>query len=77
VHISVRLRVIGQVLRFEVRDDGSGFDPDAPRDGAGLQNLRDRLAAFDGRLEIVSAPGHGTVIAGALPVESRGERRVG
>jgi signal transduction histidine kinase len=56
------------MLRFEVRDDGSGFDPDAAFDGTGLQNLRDRLDAFDGRLEIVSAPGRGTVIAGAVPV---------
>ncbi len=68
VHISIRLRAIGQMLRFEVRDDGSGFDPDAAFDGTGLQNLRDRLDAFDGRLEIVSAPGRGTVIAGAVPV---------
>ena len=68
VHISIRLQGVGQMLRFQVRDDGSGFDPDAALAGTGLQNLRDRLHAFGGRLEIVSAPGRGTVVAGALPV---------
>jgi signal transduction histidine kinase len=67
-HISISLQVNGPVLRFEVRDDGPGFDPDAPHDGVGLRNIRDRVDAFDGRLEIVSAPGRGTVIAGALPI---------
>jgi signal transduction histidine kinase len=70
-HISISLQVNGPVLRFEVRDDGPGFDPDAPHDGMGLRNLRDRLDALDGRLEIVSAPGRGTVIAGALPIVSQ------
>ena len=42
-HISISLQVNGPVLRFEVRDDGPGFDPDAPHDGMGLRNLRDRL----------------------------------
>ena len=42
--------------------------PSRAHDGMGLRNLRDRLDAFDGRLEIVSAPGRGTVIAGVLPV---------
>lgn len=66
--ISVRLRVIGSVLRFEVHDDGPGFDPDAPHDGVGLRNMRDRLDALDGRFEIVSAPGRGTAIVGVVPI---------
>jgi signal transduction histidine kinase len=68
VRIWIRLNAIGPVLRFEVRDDGSGFEPDTTPDGMGLQNLRDRLDAFDGRLEIVSASGRGTVVTGALPI---------
>ena len=55
-------------LRFEVRDDGPGFDPAAAHGGVGLRNMHDRLDALHGRLEISSAPGRGSVIAGAVPV---------
>jgi signal transduction histidine kinase len=36
--------------------------------GSGLRNMADRLAALGGRLEVHSAPGHGTTITGHLPV---------
>jgi signal transduction histidine kinase len=65
--ISIGLREAGGELRFEVSDDGPGFDPEAPYDGMGLRNMHDRIDAFDGRLEIASRPGR-TVVAGAVPV---------
>jgi signal transduction histidine kinase len=55
-------------LRFEVADDGIGFDPSSSSYGTGLQGIADRLAALDGQLEVRSAPGVGTTIAGTLPV---------
>jgi signal transduction histidine kinase len=55
-------------LRFEVSDDGVGFDPAASSYGSGLQGIADRLAALDGEIEITSAPGVGTTLAGGLPV---------
>ncbi|HEU0024852.1 MAG TPA: histidine kinase [Thermoleophilaceae bacterium] len=54
-------------LRFEVRDDGPGFNGDA-RSGAGLTNMRDRLAAVDGALTIRSTPHQGTVVSGSIPL---------
>jgi signal transduction histidine kinase len=57
-------------LRFEVTDDGVGFDPAASSYGSGLQGIADRLAALDGEIEITSAPGVGTTLAGTLPVRS-------
>lgn len=56
------------LLTFEVRDDGVGFS--APPDGSGLTNLRDRLEALGGDLRVVSAPGQGTTVAGAVPVQA-------
>ena len=56
-------------LRFEVRDDGRGFDPDATSYGTGLQGISDRLAAIGGSVTVTSAPGGGTAVAGRLPVE--------
>ena len=66
-HVSIRLTRTGGELRFEVRDDGRGFDPAGIYDGMGLHNMRDRIAARGGRLEIRSAPGRGTAVSGALP----------
>jgi signal transduction histidine kinase len=66
--IAVQLHESGAELHFEVRDDGPGFDPAAPHDGVGLRNMRDRLDALHGRLEITAAPGRGSVIVGTVPV---------
>jgi signal transduction histidine kinase len=57
-------------LRFEVRDDGAGFDAKSSPLGQGLMNIRDRLAAVGGRLMVHSVPGQGTVVRGTVPVES-------
>jgi len=56
-------------LHFSVVDDGRGFDPAAAH-GSGLTNMRDRIDALGGRLQVVSAPGQGTRVTGrvALPV---------
>jgi signal transduction histidine kinase len=58
----------GGELRFEVRDNGPGGDEDAFEHGAGVQNMRDRIAAVDGTLRIVSLQGLGTVVSGRVPV---------
>jgi signal transduction histidine kinase len=57
-------------LRFEVRDDGPGFRQNGggKPSGAGLLNMRDRVAAIGGELEIVSAPGQGTRVVGSVPI---------
>jgi 4-amino-4-deoxy-L-arabinose transferase-like glycosyltransferase len=58
-------------LAFEVDDDGAGFDPTSTGYGTGLQGIADRLAALDGRIEIQSRPGGGTVVTGTIPLGSR------
>ena len=67
---TVRLAQSNGSLTFEVIDDGHGFDPEAAERGSGLQGIADRLAALGGTLAVRSAPGEGTTIAGALPVEA-------
>jgi signal transduction histidine kinase len=60
-------------LRFEVRDDGSGFvnhsngNGNGSHSGTGLLNMRDRVAAIGGELTIVSSPGRGTRVIGSVP----------
>jgi len=62
----------GERLLFEVRDDGCGFEGDGSTDGAGLTNMRDRLAALGGDLEVKSTPGTGTVVSGSVPTPAPG-----
>jgi signal transduction histidine kinase len=57
-------------LRFEVRDDGPGFVTGGSNAGRGLTNMRDRIEAVGGEIEIHSAPGAGTEIVGTIPVGS-------
>jgi signal transduction histidine kinase len=61
----------GPALRFEVRDDGGGFDDAQLRHGRGLTNIRDRLAAVGGALSIDSGPGRGTSVTGTIPLHAR------
>ena len=57
-------------LVFQVRDDGAGFDRALVAPGAGMANMRDRLAAVGGALDIRTAPGEGTVVSGRIPLAS-------
>ena len=66
--IAIRLREERGALDFEIVDDGVGFDPAANGSGTGLQGMRDRLAVFGGDVGVMSAPGHGTVVHGRLPI---------
>ncbi len=64
-HASVRVGRENGFAVIEVSDDGvGGADPGA---GTGLRGLADRLAALDGRLEVQSPPGGGTVIRANIP----------
>ncbi len=64
-HVTVR-RGDGR-LWVEVRDDGvGGADPCA---GSGLRGLWDRVGALDGRIEVISPPGEGTLIRAEIPVD--------
>jgi signal transduction histidine kinase len=64
-HASVSVGRANGFAVVEVSDDGvGGADPAA---GTGLRGLADRLAALDGRLEVQSPPGGGTVIRANIP----------
>ncbi len=66
---AIRLSNGSGELRFEISDDGRGFDPSATSYGTGLQGIADRLAALGGELVVTSAPGDGTAVAGRLPLD--------
>jgi signal transduction histidine kinase len=70
--VKVSLRAENGHLVFEVNDDGRGFDPTTTPKGSGLTNMRDRLEALGGSVEVASRPGEGTAIRGRIPVPNGG-----
>ena len=57
----------GRVVRLQARDDGRGAE--APNAGNGLRGMRERVAAYGGRVDIRTAPGEGFALDIVLPLE--------
>jgi signal transduction histidine kinase len=62
----VDMTLAGDVLKFEVTDDGRGGAN--PAGGSGILGLRDRAEAVGGTLFVISPPGKGTVVTAQLPL---------
>jgi signal transduction histidine kinase len=70
--VGLTLSYMEDVVTLDVRDDGAGFDPDAPHEvteegGFGLRAMRERLSRIAGTLEVESEPGGGTAISACVP----------
>ena len=71
-HVRVEVAHEPGRVTCSVRDDGAGFDPEVVangRGGVGLINMRERVCALGGCLDISSAPGLGTELMIAIPLE--------
>jgi two-component system, NarL family, sensor histidine kinase UhpB len=55
-------------LRVRVKDDGVGI-PHCPRRGFGLISMRERAAAYGGRLKVIGNLGEGTLVEAVLPTD--------
>ena len=56
-------------IHWEVADDGPGFDTKSTAGaGHGFVNMRDRMGAFAGTVDIISKRGSGTTIRGYVPL---------
>jgi histidine kinase len=64
--VTVRLWDHASVLHFTISDTGQGFDLLLTAPGAGITNMRDRIAGVRGSLTIDSTS-HGTVVEGSVP----------
>jgi len=65
--VTLRLRHEHGSLAVRIADDGRGFDPPHTPEGAGLQNIRDRIEDLGGTFAIGSSRGQGTVLTILLP----------
>lgn len=63
----ITLQQSGGNVEVEVRDDGLGFDPAAPKAGFGLTGMRERVALAGGQITIRSAPDEGTTLSAMVP----------
>jgi len=57
-------------IQLTIRDFGVGFDPDQATkgEGLGLLSMKERIAAFNGTLSILSKPKQGTVLIVRIPM---------
>ena len=65
-HIDIQLMQESKQLTLTVSDDGKGMAEG--NNGMGLQNIRERIEPYKGRLDIVTAEGKGTDINITLPL---------
>ena len=69
--MTVRMLEDHGMALIEVCDNGQGFDPSKTQHGShGIQGMRFRLEAADGRLHIHSQPGEGTRVQAWLPLSA-------
>jgi signal transduction histidine kinase len=66
--VTVRLAARRRGVVLEVRDRGTGFDPDRTGGGLGLESMRERAASAGGVLAISARPGNGTTVRLTVPL---------
>ena len=60
-------------VKMTIKDNGRGFDTQAPYDGIGLSSMRERAEASGGTIQFESAPGQGVQIVIILPLTEKRE----
>jgi len=67
--ILIRIRKTRKNLVLQISDNGIGFVPTlVPRGGLGLNNMKERTAQINGKLQVVSNPKTGTKITVTIPI---------
>ncbi|MDR1171944.1 MAG: tetratricopeptide repeat protein [Bacteroidales bacterium] len=61
--INVQLMIDAGLVSLTVQDNGVGFDPASITPGAGLENIRTRISACNGKMHAWSEPGKGTEVS--------------
>jgi PAS domain S-box-containing protein len=71
-HVWVRLLAEKGALHLEVRDDGSGIDPERISDSRsfGLLGMRERARALDGSFAVSQCRDRGTLVTATIPLRT-------
>jgi signal transduction histidine kinase len=60
--INVQFLIDENLISLTVQDNGTGFDPETVKAGAGLNNIKKRISVYKGKINIDSSPEKGTEI---------------
>ena len=60
--LNIQLMVDNNIIALTVYDNGKGFVPEDRTTGTGLANIKTRVSAYNGKMNIRSAPGKGTEV---------------
>ena len=71
-HINVQLVEEADRVSFTVQDDGKGFEQQSEMEGMGLRNIRQRVEAFQGKMNIYSSS-EGTEVHVELELNKEGK----
>jgi len=79
-NVWITVKPVGDEVELVLRDDGVGFDVEAPEPEGhfGLTMMRERALVAGGTIELVSGPGEGTSITVRIPtswLQTEGPRR--
>lgn len=65
--IIIALSIKNNSFHLSIKDNGKGFDQETAKSGIGLINIRNRVEALSGSLNITTSPGKGCCIDISLP----------
>ena len=66
---SVRIQVSKRTLLLTIEDNGVGFDMTRQNDRNGIRNLKERGRKLNGKLDIQSIEGQGTIVKLDFPMK--------
>ena len=67
-HLTLTMTQDAGQIRLEARDNGRGCESAKP--GNGLRGMRERLSAYGGQVDIITAPGQGFALDVRIPLEA-------
>ncbi len=68
--VAVRISVQDAVMEVRLEDNGCGFNPEANRDGWGVDSMGKRAEEMGGTMDLKTAPGKGTTVALRVPLSA-------
>jgi signal transduction histidine kinase len=66
--VKISLQLIFNYLEVQVKDNGTGFDPQENTTGFGIQGMRERTTALRGKFNLVSFPEKGCQVIATIPL---------
>ena len=66
---AIHLSTTAKEIILKIEDNGIGFDIQKKSGGIGLRNMSNRAGFFNGKVDIISAPGNGCTLIVTIPIK--------